>query len=257
MFTVTPLPAFSDNYIWMLTKSNASGMIVVDPGDADVVIKAIDTYQQPLKAILLTHHHPDHTGGVKELVDRYNIPVYGPKNSPFTGISYPLGDSDQIDILGEQLIIKEIPGHTLDHISYYLKASQPQIFCGDTLFLAGCGRLFEGTPEQMLQSMSYFKTLPANTAVYCTHEYSLANLNFAQAVEPNNPDIQATIEQCKALRAQNLPTLPTRLSQELTINPFMRSQCEDVRKAAEMHTGKAMMSELETFTAIREWKNVF
>jgi hydroxyacylglutathione hydrolase len=257
MFTVTPLPAFSDNYIWMLTKSNISGMVVVDPGDADVVIKAIETHQQPLKAIILTHHHPDHTGGVKQLVDLYSVPVYGPKNSPFADISHPLCDSDQIDILGEQLIIKAIPGHTLDHISYYLEATQPQIFCGDTLFLAGCGRLFEGTPEQMLQSMNYFKTLPTNTDVYCTHEYSLANLKFAQTVEPNNPDIVKTIEQCQALRTQNLPTLPTHLSKELAINPFLRSQCEGVRKAAEMHTGKTMTSELETFTAIRAWKNAF
>lgn len=257
MFTAIPLPAFTDNYIWMLTTENASGMVVVDPGDADVVIQAINTYQQPLAAILLTHHHPDHTGGVKQLTEKYSVPVYGPKDSPFKDISHPLTDQMEINILGETLIVKEVPGHTLDHICYFQPTGTPQLFCGDTLFLAGCGRLFEGTAAQMLDNMNYFKTLPTNTAIYCTHEYSLANLAFAAAVEPNNTDVQEVTEKCRTLRASNKPTLPSTIAQELNINPFMRSQSPEVRAAAHSYKQSNISNELDTFTAIREWKNNF
>jgi hydroxyacylglutathione hydrolase len=255
MFTVSPLPAFNDNYIWMLTSAEHSGMVVVDPGDADVVIKAINETNIPLVAILLTHHHADHTGGVNQLVELYSVPVYGPKNSPFEDISHPLSDAMQITLLGETLVVKEVPGHTLDHICYFKGSKSPQLFCGDTLFLAGCGRLFEGTAKQMLKNMNYFKTLPPETLIYCTHEYSLANLAFASAVEPNNLDISATISRCKKLRAQNIPTLPSSISQELMINPFMRSQEETVQNAARSYTKSEINNELEAFTAIREWKN--
>lgn len=257
MLTATPLPAFTDNYIWMLTKENTTGMVVVDPGDADVVIQAIKTYHQPLAAILLTHHHPDHTGGVKQLSDLYSIPVYGPANSPFKGITHPLTDQMQINILGETLIVKEVPGHTLDHICYFQSGDTPQLLCGDTLFLAGCGRLFEGTAEQMLNNMNYFKTLPTETNIYCTHEYSLANLDFATAVEPENTDIQRVKEKCRSLRTANKPTLPSTIAQELKINPFMRSEVPEVKAAAQDYTQTDINTELDTFTAIREWKNHF
>lgn len=257
MFTVLPLPAFNDNYIWMLTSADHPGMVVVDPGDADVVIKAVNDSSIPLVAILLTHHHPDHTGGVKQLVDLFSVPVYGPANSPFKEISQPLTDGMQISILGKALVIKEIPGHTLDHISYYLADETSQIFCGDTLFLAGCGRLFEGSPQQMLSNMDYFKTLPLNTQVYCTHEYSLANLAFAHAVEPTNADISNTIVRCEELRSRNLPTLPSSIGQELKINPFMRAEICDVQNAASNHTKSNINNQLDAFTAIREWKNSF
>lgn len=257
MFTATPLPAFNDNYIWMLTKENTTGMVVVDPGDADVVIQAISTYQQPLLAILLTHHHPDHTGGVKELVELYSVPVYGPANSPFKDISHPLTDEMTINILGETLIVKEVPGHTLDHICFFQPNGTPQLLSGDTLFLAGCGRLFEGTAAQMLNNMNYFKTLPAQTTIYCTHEYSLANLAFAAAVEPHNIDIQQATEKCRRLREADKPTLPSNIAQELKINPFMRSQTPEVRAAAQDHKQSDIGSEVEIFTAIREWKNTF
>ncbi|MGY8869280.1 MAG: hydroxyacylglutathione hydrolase [Pseudomonadales bacterium] len=257
MFTVLPLPAFDDNYIWMLTSTDYSGMVVVDPGDADVVIKAVNDTNTPLIAILLTHHHGDHTGGVKQLVELYSVPVYGPHNSPFKGISHPLKDSEQITLLGETMTVKEVPGHTLDHICYFKSTETPQLFCGDTLFLAGCGRLFEGTAEQMLKNMDYFKTLPLETSIYCTHEYSLANLAFASAVEPHNLDISATINRCKQLREQNIPTLPSSISQELMINPFMRSQEETVKEAAQSYIKSNINNELEAFTAIREWKNNF
>lgn len=257
MFNAIPLPAFTDNYIWMLTTENSTGIVVVDPGDADVVIQAIKTYQQPLVAILLTHHHPDHTGGVKQLTEMYSIPVYGPENSPFKDISHPLTDQMEICILGETLIVKEVPGHTLDHICYFQPTDTPQLFCGDTLFLAGCGRLFEGTPAQMLGNMNYFETLSPNTNIYCTHEYSLANLAFAAAVEPNNKDIQQVTEKCRTLRAANKPTLPSSIAQELKINPFMRSQNPDVQTAAQSYKKTNINTALDAFTAIREWKNNF
>ncbi|SFG42366.1 hydroxyacylglutathione hydrolase [Neptunomonas qingdaonensis] len=257
MFIATALPAFTDNYIWMLTTENSTGMVVVDPGDADVVIQAIKTNQKPLAAILLTHHHPDHTGGVKQLTEMYSIPVYGPANSPFKDISHPLTDQMEINILGETLIVKEVPGHTLDHICYFQPTATPQLFCGDTLFLAGCGRLFEGSAAQMLDNMHYFTSLPANTNIYCTHEYSLANLAFAAAVEPNNNDIQQATEKCRMLRAANQPTLPSNIAQELKINPFMRSNNQQVQIAAQGYKKTSINSELDTFTAIREWKNNF
>lgn len=257
MYTATPLPAFSDNYIWMLTKDDHPGMVIIDPGDATVVLNAMERYQRPLTAILITHHHPDHTGGVNELHKQFSTPVYGPANSPFTGITHPLTTGDEIKILGNQLHVQQAPGHTLDHLLYFSATPTPQLFCGDTLFLAGCGRLFEGTPAQMLAAMRYCRSLPHETLIYCTHEYSLANLNFAQAVEPDNPAIQEQIQRCTQLRDDNLPTLPSTLAVELTINPFLRTDQSSVRTSAERHLGVYLEDELSTFTAVREWKNNF
>lgn len=261
MFKATPLPAFNDNYIWMLTKDDYPGMAVVDPGDAEVVLNAIDQYQRPLKAILITHHHPDHTGGVETLAKQFDIPVYGPDNSPFSGITHPLKTGDDLTLFGDQLHIKEVPGHTLDHITYFndtvSESAKPQLFSGDTLFLAGCGRLFEGTPAQMLEAMNYFKQLPEETEVYCTHEYSLANLAFAQAVEPHNEAISQSISHSQELRNQNKPTLPSNIATEMQINPFMRSDQTSVQEAAKRYSDSAIDDELATFTVIREWKNNF
>ncbi len=261
MYTATPLPAFNDNYIWMLTKDDYPGMVIVDPGDADVVLKAIDQYQRPLTAILITHHHPDHTGGVETLIKHFNIPVYGPHNSPFTGITHPLKSDDEISLLGDTLKVKEVPGHTLDHITYFndsvSDSTKPQLFSGDTLFLAGCGRLFEGTAEQMLKAMNYFKQLPEETEVYCTHEYSLANLAFAKAVEPDNEAIDRSILHCQELRDKGEPTLPSNLGTEVQINPFMRSDQKSVQEAAQSYASAYIENELAAFTTIREWKNNF
>lgn len=277
MFTVTPIPAFTDNYIWAIsipTETGASAKLndckqqnspmnhadlvaVVDPGDADAVESFLDKNKLSLAAILITHHHNDHTGGVKTLVNKHNVPVYGPKGSPFDGITHPLKSNEEIQLFGNTLTIQEIPGHTLDHISYFSQSSIPQLFCGDTLFLAGCGRLFEGTAKQMLDAMNYFKGLPQSTEVYCTHEYSLANLDFAAAVEPNNTAVQEAIMNCNQLRSKNCPTLPTSISTEQLINPFMRTTQADVINAASKFSAKQLDSEVEVFAAIREWKNQF
>ena len=257
MLTVTPIPAFTDNYIWML-QNEKNQAVVVDPGDAQVVINALDENQLQLTAILVTHHHYDHTDGVKELCEKYSIPVYGPTDSKFKGISKALNDGDCIEVLGHSFKIKSVAGHTLDHISYlYDDPIFPQIFCGDTLFLAGCGRVFEGTMGQMLSAMHYFKTLDKKTKVYCTHEYSLSNLAFAQAVEPDNIHIKDKIVQCKKLREQYLPTLPNTIENELLINPFLRCEVLSVKQQASIHAAQSLDTELEVFSTIRQWKNTF
>ncbi|WP_286238693.1 hydroxyacylglutathione hydrolase [Neptuniibacter halophilus] len=257
MYNVTPVRAFSDNYIWVISTPDSTQVAVVDPGDAAPVQTYLDAQGLSLCAILITHHHNDHTGGVAALTEGQSIPVYGPASSPFKGINRPLKGGDRISLLGTELEIAEVPGHTLDHISYFSRTGQPQLFCGDTLFLAGCGRLFEGTAEQMLNAMNYFAGLPDDTEVYCTHEYSLANLAFAEAVEPGNHDIEAAIEQCTQLRHQDKPTLPSNLAQEKRINPFMRTDRQSVINAANRFSSDALHTQTEVFAAIREWKNQF
>ena len=257
MYTVTPIPAFSDNYIWLLQHGSGSDVAVVDPGDASAVETFLQQKGLNLAAILITHHHHDHTGGVTALSKGRDIPVYGPAHSPFGGISHKLRDGDSFELFGQLLAIREIPGHTKDHISYFCAGENPQLFCGDTLFLAGCGRLFEGTAAQMLDAMHYFQDLPDHTRVYCTHEYSLGNLAFAAAVEPDNKAIQASLSSCRALREQDQPTLPTNLGTEKQINPFMRTNTPGVIQAAEKFSGKQLQGEVEVFAAIREWKNQF
>jgi hydroxyacylglutathione hydrolase len=257
MFTVTPIPAFSDNYIWAISVDGDDKIIVVDPGDAQAVEQYLTRNNLTLSAILITHHHNDHTGGVAELTAHRDISIYGPANSPFKGITTALSNGDEIELLGSTFKVREIPGHTLDHISYLVESEPAQIFCGDTLFLAGCGRLFEGTAKQMLQAMHYFSQLADDTEVYCTHEYSLANLSFAAAVEPDNNEIQLAIKDCTLLREQNQPTLPTSIGQEKKINPFMRTEQNAVINAASAFSAKNLHSEVEVFASIREWKNQF
>ncbi|MEH6627944.1 MAG: hydroxyacylglutathione hydrolase [Motiliproteus sp.] len=257
MFTVTPIPAFQDNYIWMLKKPNSTEVFVVDPGDAAAVIATLQQQRLSLAGILITHHHADHTGGALQLSEAFQAPIYGPANSPFKGISRPLNDGDSCLVLGETLQVKRVPGHTLDHISYFLPGEVPQLFCGDTLFLAGCGRLFEGTPSQLLTAMRYFSRLPDVTEVYCTHEYSMANLAFAAAVEPQNIDIQQSIRQCQLKRDADQPTVPSNIAKERLINPFMRTATDSVRTAASQQQGAEVGDEEAVMSVIREWKNNF
>lgn len=257
MFNITAIPAFNDNYIWAISVPGRKDIAVVDPGDAAVVKRYLKANQLTLSAILITHHHQDHTGGVKQLAAYYDVTVYGPANSPFDGIQQQLHSGDSIELFDQTLLIQEVPGHTLDHICYFHADTTPQLLCGDTLFLAGCGRLFEGSAAQMLDAMNYFKTLPDNTEIYCTHEYSLANLAFAAAVEPTNSAIQNSIRQCNNLRQQQTPTLPSTIGTERQINPFMRTTEANVCQAAESFSGSKTNSETEVFAAIREWKNQF
>lgn len=257
MLHAHPIPAFDDNYIWALHGQVASDIAVVDPGDAEPVLRHLREHKLNLKAILVTHHHWDHTGGIAKLVERFDVPVYGPANTPFTGVTEPLVDGGEIKLFDNRLQIKAVPGHTLDHIAYFQPDQRPQIFCGDTLFFAGCGRLFEGTPKQMLAAMDYFESLPDETEVYCTHEYSIANLKFARAAEPSNKAVIDALEFCIDKRQQNQPTLPSSIQVEREVNPYMRTRTAEIKASAEHFAGRTLINEVEVLAAIREWKNSF
>lgn len=257
MFKLTPLPAFDDNYIWVIESPNDSSIAVVDPGDAEVVEHYLNRSNRTLAAILITHHHRDHTGGVDSLNAKYSVPVYGSSESKFPGVTSPMSDGDSIELFGETLSIKAVPAHTLDHIAYLVKGDTPQLFCGDTLFLAGCGRLFEGSADQMLQAMDYFASLPDSTEVYCTHEYSLANLAFAKATDPANSVIDQTITRCEQLRADNRPTLPSSIGLERQINPYMRTRETALIHSASQYAKQTLSAGVETLAVLREWKNSF
>ncbi len=222
MLHVIPIPAFNDNYIWLIKNSHNHQAAVVDPGDAKPVLDYCQQHDITLCAILITHHHSDHTGGIADLVKHYNIPVYGPAHENIPHCDHKLNENDQIVIEKiDQLKLKvfDIPGHTSGHIAYY---GNDWLFCGDTLFAGGCGRLFEGTAKQMHQSLAKLKVLPFNTKVFCAHEYTQANLAFALTIEPNNFDLQQRIDEVNQLRQQQQPTIPSTIAIELKTNPFLR-----------------------------------
>jgi hydroxyacylglutathione hydrolase len=255
--TITPLSAFEDNYIWCIEEPQFDSFIVVDPGDAQVVIEHAIKIQKNLSAILVTHHHADHTGGIAALVDHFGeLAVHGPADSPYPGLTHKVKEDDKVDIFGADFTVIEVPGHTLDHIAYYNK-HYGLLFCGDTLFLAGCGRVFEGTPAQMHHSLSKLMALPAMTKAYPTHEYSLANLEFAMTVDGDNEALRLAQKMCQEIRDDNEVTLPTRLAQESAINPFVRTHDKAVIASAERYKGQALASADEVFAALREWKNSF
>lgn len=232
--------------------------IVVDPGDAAPVQAALDAQGLSLAAILVTHHHADHVGGVNALRPRLKGPVYGPARERIPSPFEPLGDGDRLRLLGLDFEVFDVPGHTAGHIAYVQRGAPeaPLLFCGDTLFSAGCGRLFEGTPAQMHTSLSRLAALPPDTQVCCTHEYTLSNLRFAAAVEPGNARIAEHQRACEALRAEGRPTLPSRLALELEINPFLRCEVPAVKAAALAH-GAANDDAVPVLAALREWKNQF
>jgi len=253
---IIALPAFADNYIWLMHDGGSA--LVVDPGDAQPVLEALQRDSLQLAAILVTHHHPDHTGGVQALRESTGATVYGPSRERIPEPFIPLKDSDRIAALGIDWTVIDVPGHTAGHIAFYAGDidGTPLLFCGDTLFSGGCGRLFEGTPAQMLSSLDTLAALPGATRVCCTHEYTLANLRFARAVEPDNEALVAYDIQCRALRERKLPTLPSSLSLELQINPFLRS-----RESTVIHAVQAWQSsadnDVAVFAALRQWKNEF
>ncbi len=250
------LPAFDDNYIWLL--HDGQHALVVDPGDAQVVLQALKRWSLRLETILVTHHHIDHTGGVDALRDTTGAMVYGPLTETMPEPIRRLQGGDKVHVLGLVFDVIDVPGHTSGHIAYYCNSNSaaPILFCGDTLFSGGCGRLFEGTPAQMLASLTTLAALPAHTRVCCTHEYTLSNLKFARAVEPNNAALVQYQQQCVALRADKLPTLPSTIANELQINPFLRSSQAEVVLAAQQLDPMATDA-VAVFTAIRQWKNNF
>lgn len=252
MFTISLIPAFKDNYIWLLTCGQRAA--VVDPGDAAPVIARLEADGLSLESILITHHHADHQGGVAALVERWHPTVFTPGSESITGCTCPLSGGETINVLGQTLSVMAVPGHTLGHLAYYTPGA---LFCGDTLFGAGCGRLFEGTPAQMSDSLGRIAALPDETRVYCAHEYTEANLRFAIAVEPENARIQARIAQAAALRACGESTVPSTLAEEKATNPFLRCGDAAVLAAAGRQSALADHSKTAVFAAIRAWRNNF
>lgn len=258
--TLAGLPAFSDNYIWLLHRAGEA--IVVDPGDAEVVETALQKHGLTLRAILVTHHHADHVGGVALLHQRHGAKVYGPAREDVPAPFEPMTQDQSFDLLGCHWVTLDVPGHTAGHVAYvcHEEGEQPLLFCGDTLFAAGCGRVFEGTPAQMLHSLDALSALPDDSLVCCAHEYTLSNLRFALTVEPQNQDLQVFARQCQHLRDQGLPTVPTRLANERRINPFLRVRENAIRESvshqAQWHDAKNQ-NDVAVFAALREWKNNF
>lgn len=250
------LPAFSDNYLWLL--HDGSHALVVDPGDAAPVTAALEQHQLKLAAILVTHHHPDHVGGVAALHETTGATVYGPAREQVPAPFTPLTEGDQVHVLGMSFRVIDVPGHTAGHIAYFADDMDgaPLLFCGDTLFSGGCGRIFEGTPAQMLASLDKLAALPASTRVCCAHEYTLANLRFACAVEPGNQALAEYQRECEALRAKGTPTLPSSIGTERAINPFFRSREAGVTQSVQAQAN-IPTDEVAVFAALREWKNNF
>jgi hydroxyacylglutathione hydrolase len=251
-----PIPAFNDNYIWML--HDAHQALVVDPGDAQPVFEALAQHRLTLGAILVTHHHGDHIGGVDELRQATGAKVFGPMHEPMPEPLQRLQDGDLIDPLGLSFCVMDVPGHTAGHIAYVgqLPGETPLLFCGDTLFSAGCGRLFEGTPAQMLDSLTRLASLPDATRVCCAHEYTLSSLRFALAVEPDNADTLAYQSRAQDLRANGLPTLPSSIGLEKAVNPFLRSRLDSV-SARVRHIDALAQDPVQVFAALRTWKDKF
>jgi hydroxyacylglutathione hydrolase len=253
---VTTIPAFADNYLWLI--HNELHAVAVDPGDAGSINEALDSRQLTLVAILLTHHHADHVGGVGQLLNRWNVPVYGPAKEKITGVNHSLSENDTVNFaqLGLTLNVLDVPGHTAGHIAY-VEQNQHWLFCGDTLFAGGCGRLFEGTAEQMTQSLAKFTALADDFKVYCAHEYTLSNLRFAMAVEPNNTALSTRLSLAQVTRDRGESTVPSTLGEEKQTNPFLRyDQPAIIQTLREM--GKLNSDEpVAAFAALREWKNSF
>ena len=255
MINIEPIKAFDDNYIWLMTTNE--GSIVIDPGECINLLKTIEQKNIKLDAVLITHHHYDHTGGIEELLIKYpNLKVYGPNNN-IDSIKSRLIDGELLNVIGIDFEIIEIPGHTLDHIAYFANIkNSPILFCGDTLFAGGCGRVFEGTFDQMYESLMKLKKLPQNTRIYCGHEYTINNLKFAKAVEPDNVDLITRYNDVLDLRKNNIPTLPSTLLIELKTNPFLRADKNNVQNiiSKKFKTG---INEKEIFSALRQWKDNF
>ena len=256
MFDVIRIPAFKDNYIWLLRKATAA--VVVDPGDAQPVLEVLEREGLVLRSILVTHHHADHQGGVAELLQRYPAEVFGPGAESITGLTRPLsgGESIRLDALDVDFRVIAVPGHTLGHLAYY---GSGVVFCGDTLFAGGCGRLFEGTPAQMHASLARLADLPEQTTVYCAHEYTEANLRFALAVESGNRQLRRRADEVAVVRAKGWTTVPSTIALEKATNPFLRCGESGVIASARgrLPATDVMPDSLAVFTALRAWKNSF
>jgi len=251
---VHAVPAFQDNYLWVLASGRHAA--VVDPGDAAPIEAFLAAHGLELDAILATHHHGDHVGGVKALVQHWKCPVYGPAHDGVAGLDRKLGEGDRIEVpgIGIELGVLDVPGHTAGHIAY---VGEGAVFCGDTLFACGCGRLFEGTAAQMSESLGKLARLGPETRVYCAHEYTMSNIRFAEAVEPGNARLAARKLRDAARRQRGEPTVPSTIGEELATNPFLRCGEPEVVASADRHAGRKLAGSVEVFAEIRRWKNDF
>ena len=253
MLDVTPIPAFEDNYIWLLRQHRSAA--VVDPGDADPVLRALNQSDLNLSGILITHHHGDHAGGVEDLVSVFpDARVFAPHDRRIPCVTDQVAEGAEVQVPGlpARFRVLEVPGHTATHIAYL---GEGVLFCGDTLFAAGCGRVFDGTFEQLAASLERIAALPPDTLIYCAHEYTLANLGFAAWVEPESPAVAGRTSEARRRRASGEPTVPSRLAEELATNPFLRTGVPAVKHAAERYAGRALGSHAQVFTALRQWKD--
>ncbi len=253
---IIPLPALKDNYIWLLKNKASQHVAIVDPSEAAPVLDFITSENLIPIAIMITHHHWDHVGGIGGITEQFDIPVYTPKTETVAGSTHPVGEGDRILLpeLDIGLNILDVPGHTAGAVAYY---TDKLVFSGDTLFTAGCGRMFEGTPPQMHTSLAKFKALPDETLLYCGHEYTLANLKFAADVDPDNKLVQERLIQVENARDLNQPTVPSTLAEEKATNPFLRCEETTIINAASQYAGKSVTKAAEVFAAIRQWKDSF
>ena len=251
---IVPIPAFRDNYIWCLRREEAAA--VVDPGEAGPVLEYLSAQRLTLTAILNTHHHADHVGGNAGLLAHYDVPVIGPAHEHIATVSRRVSEGDSVDLqeLGIRFDVFDIPGHTAGHVAYY---GGKLLFCGDTLFACGCGKLFEGTPAQMWESLSKLRALPDDTLVFCGHEYTLSNLRFGRAADPDNAALDEWLRSAQAQRERGRPTLPSTIGREKAANPFLRADRPAVAASASIAAGRPLTDAVAVFAALREWKNRF
>lgn len=254
---IDPVPAFQDNYIWLLHIPGSTEAWAVDPGDADPLLSALDQRGLQLTGVLITHHHPDHDNGVPALSRRYpGLRVVGGMHGQSKHLNERLPDGDSLLILNSSFRLLEVPGHTLDHIAFYSE-QEAALFCGDTLFTGGCGRLFEGTARQLYESLGRLAGLPGSTRVFCAHEYTLSNLRFARTVEPLNQALAERQQHAEACRSRGEPTVPSTLALELATNPFLRCREPRIMAAIREQSGDALVSPPDVFAALRKWKDHF